>query len=206
MIIKNIIERFLEDELFDRLSHTVRWNGMNRIKDETVGTHSYLVTLYSRFLAEEIFKDDKNKLSITTYAILHDFDEIFTGDVLHYVKYNEINGEIIRDALDYLIEFQIREKFSGSKNSDYLMCKTLLKEFPTYISKIVKVADWLSMYFYLKKEKELGNKAVLKQLDYCVQKLKLACQDAINDMSSKLQPEQFDFEILWQLKQKTYEQ
>ena len=200
-----LIERLLRDELFDRLNNTVRWNGMSRIKDETVGSHSYLVTLYSRFLAEEIFKESESKLLAITYALLHDFDEVFTGDVLHYVKYNPMNGSLIREALDQFINHEIENEFNQDTKSDRLLQSTLLKQFPVYITKIVKLADWLSMYFYLKKELDLGNTNANKHILYCVDKTKLSILEVIKALNEGLQPEEYEIDVLLELKNMDYE-
>ena len=103
-----IFKRFLQDPEFDQLNNMVRWNGANRIKDETVAHHSYIVSWFSRVLAEEIFEDDSIKLKVVSFALFHDFDEMFTGDILNPFKYNEYNGVEVRNSIDEFLKFKIK--------------------------------------------------------------------------------------------------
>jgi 5'-deoxynucleotidase YfbR-like HD superfamily hydrolase len=174
-----IFRKFLNDPEFDQINNMVRWNGVSRIKDETVAHHSYIVAWLSRVIAEEMFDDDSIKLKIVSFALFHDFDEMFTGDVLNPFKYNSFNGVEIRNCIDEFLNYKIKNKFNSQSNSDKMFRELLLKDFPDYVSKIVKVSDWFSMYFYLVKEIKLGNKGVDKQREFCIQSIKIACDDCI---------------------------
>ncbi len=176
---KNIFEEIMIDEDFDALNNLVRWNGKKRVKDESVAHHSFLVTWFSRILGESIFKDADIKLMITTYAIFHDFDEVFTGDILHPFKYNEINGSKIRKLIKEFCDYKINEKFKDDDPTDKLFRKYLLGEVPAYVKKIVKVADWLSMAFYVRKEIRLGNTDWEDDYKTCLVRLQMALDDCI---------------------------
>jgi 5'-deoxynucleotidase YfbR-like HD superfamily hydrolase len=182
----NIIDKIFHDPDFDQLNNMVRWNGLNRIKDETVAHHSFFVAMVSRLLAEEILnEDDINlKLQITTYAIFHDFDEMFTGDIVHGVKYGNAYGEEMRNLLDLIIKDKVNAKFNKDRESEKLL-SDIMTSVPFLVKKIVKVADWLSMLFYLKKELNLGNTSLLNQQFYCVEKVKLSCKELIPYLEGK---------------------
>ena len=201
----NIIDKIFSDSDLDELNNMVRWNGANRIKDETVAHHSYIVTMFARLLSEEIFKGDvEAKLMTTTYAIFHDFDEIFTGDINHRVKHNQLNGKKIQFLLDEYVSQKANEKFADfSNNSDFIINKILNKDIPNHIRKLVKVCDWLSMIYYLVKERNLGNKSLENRYNYCISKFIESCDDAkvALDFESKIT---CNFEILEQLKNKTF--
>jgi 5'-deoxynucleotidase YfbR-like HD superfamily hydrolase len=177
----NIIDKIFHDPDFDQLNNMVRWNGLNRIKDETVAHHSFFVAMVTRLLSEEIFdkNDCQNKLFATTYGMFHDFDEMFTGDIVHGVKYGTKHGEELRYLLELIVKEKVAEKFDTSRNSEKLMSDIMSLEIPYHIKKLVKVADWLSMLFYLKKELSLGNTALVEQQIYCVQRVKESCIDAM---------------------------
>lgn len=177
----SVFQDILFDETFDQLNNMVRWNGMSRVKDETVSQHSFLVTWFSRILAEGIYyrNDDDRKLAVTTYAIFHDFDEIFTQDVSHILKYNKFNGHKVREVVDYFIEDSAVEFFSGNTCSSRLHLDNILSK-DVEPKLIVKVADWLSMAFYIKKEIELGNKTVQGKYKYCIEMLGLAVDKCID--------------------------
>jgi 5'-deoxynucleotidase YfbR-like HD superfamily hydrolase len=196
----DIFEKFLHDPEFDQLNNMVRWNGMNRIKDETVAHHSYIVTWFSRVLAEEIFDCDSIKLKIISYALFHDFDEMFTGDILHPLKYNKFNGTNIKQSIDDYLDFKINEKFSSDNNTDKMFRNLLMKDFPDYVSKIVKLADWLSMYFYINKEMQLGNKSITEQRRYCIESILKACEDCVVSLSSEENDFKVNIEIITNIK------
>ena len=202
----NIIEKIFHDPDFDQLNNMVRWNGHNRIKDETVAHHSYFVALVSRLMSEEIFKNSTAhsfndlKLRIVTYAMLHDFDEIFTGDISHNVKYGTSSGTTLRDLLDKIVVEKSELKFNKDKKSEILLFENIAEPIDSIIKKLVKVADWLSMLFYLKKEFSLGNKSMLKEIDYCIERLRFSCVDLSKILEgSDIPQECIDYGIIKQI-------
>lgn len=197
---ENVFERLINDDLFDQLNNMVRWNGLNRNKDETVAHHSYIVTFFARVMAEEVFEPDnfKSKLAMVNYAIFHDFDEVFTGDVNHNVKYNEINGESIRVALNDFVESRVHMNFPDDTNFDSLFRNSILEE-EYLIKKLVKVCDWLSMGFYLKKEIALGNLGLTRKYDYCLSSMKKHTQSCLDELPFKANGVTINLNILEQI-------
>ena len=196
-------KRFWEDPELDRINNMVRWNGLNRIKDETVAHHSYIVAFFSRILAEEIFEDNEMKFLILSYALSHDYDEIFTGDILNPFKYNEFNGNEVRGVIDDFLKFKIEQKFNTDSATDKMFRDVLNKTIiPPIARKIVKIADWISMYFYLKKERQLGNMGVDPQNRHCIQNIRLTCQDAIDYLNENSEGSQLvvNIDILEEIK------
>ena len=176
-------EKLFYDEHFDQLNNMVRWNGMKRIKDETVAHHSFIVTWFTRVLVEEIFIDDKPKLLATTYAVFHDFDEMFTGDIINPFKYNELNGVDIRKSIGEFVEYKVEDKFPSNGNlTDRMLNNMMTGKIPVYIKKIVKISDWLSMRFYLQKEIDLGNKSVMPQREFCDNNIQRAIDDCCMEL------------------------
>lgn len=164
----NIIERVFHDPDLDRLNNLVRWNGHKRLNDESVAHHSFIVTWLSRMIAEEVFSGQTGLiLEITTHAIFHDFNEMFEGDVLHGVKYNDLNGETIRKCLKEYSEYRAKSKFDGQSNAESLFRSQLTMSPKDEVKMIVKLSDWLSMSYYLLKEIRMGNMGVRNMLTYC---------------------------------------
>lgn len=172
----SIFEKIFNDPDFDQLNNLSRWNGLSRLKEETVAHHSFMVAWFTRILVEELFKKDLGledlKFEATTYALFHDFDEIFSGDIAHNVKYNKHNGSKIREAVDEFVRFKIEDKFNENDDVDKMFKKYLNKDIDPICKNIVKVSDWLSMFFYLKKEVSLGNRNLMSQYEYCKVKIK----------------------------------
>lgn len=176
-------EKLLYNDSFDELNNMVRWNGFNRIKDETVGHHSFIVSWLSRILAEEIFEDCSAKLLTVTYGTFHDFNEFITGDMNHNVKYNPFNGFELRKNLNDYIHLVVDEKFPNDGNKSEKMLNYLLKdEIPIYIKKLVKLCDWMSMLMYLKKEQSLGNKNANLKIKYCEEMMIKTSKECIQEL------------------------
>lgn len=174
----------LHSSQFDELNNMVRWNGFNRIKDETVGHHSFIVSWITRIIVENLFTESEPKLQATTYAIFHDFNEYITGDVNHNVKYNPYNGNLIRDELNNYIKNYVDEEYpKDSGVTNRLLNSQLTDSVPPYIKSIVKVADWMSMLMYLMKEKSLGNSNANDRINYCSNKLEDSITNCIKELN-----------------------
>ena len=182
----NIFDDIFSDPDYDQLNNLVRWNGLNRNNNESVAHHSFIVTWFSRLIVEELLPvgHEPFKLAVTTYACFHDFDEMFSGDITHDVKYNEHNGEAMRKLIDEFCIFRTKGKFDGMSPSSALLRQNLLGEIRKETKSIVKLADWLSMAFYLKKEINLGNKDLFEQYDYCALQIRKSCTKCFVDMKN----------------------
>lgn len=175
----NTFKEIFNNPIYDQINNMVRWNGLSRIKDETVGHHTHIVTFFSRVIFKDLFSNSNLVSSkknyylaeLLTYSIFHDFDEAFTGDILHNFKHNEINGENIKKEIDeYLNNIQLKNFNSGNPFHELMTDYVFDKQIAKFNKDIVKLADWLSMLFYLKKEMMLGNQNVKNQFDYCLNK------------------------------------
>lgn len=175
----NIIEKIFSDPDFNRLDNIIRWSGLNTLTKESVSQHSFFVAMLARIVSEEIFdeKDYNLKLTTTTYALFHDFDESFTGDVLHGLKYDSEYGGELRELLDKIILNKVNRKFDKNVKSEKLLLEIIIGEINPFVKKIVKICDWLSMLFYLKRELNLGNNSLYDQQLYCLIKLNSCCED-----------------------------
>ena len=165
----NIIE-FIESSKFYELSTSYRWQGIRMIKVENTAEHSYYVALFSLFIAESLALPKSTKNKAIQYALLHDYDEVFTGDIRHSLKYQTSVGEDIR----YSIKKYVGEVMDGLSDKSFynrVLKETIESESDYMVKSIVKIADWLSMYFIMKNEIEMGNISVTKHFEYCKSQL-----------------------------------
>lgn len=181
-----------------------RWSLNRVIKNETVAQHSYWVAFFTCCIVEELITEknsQKNeiKLKCIRYALFHDLDEVFTGDVSHQLKYNENNGEEIKKLIDEYIESQILLNFPSNDSLDK-MFKECLLETSNIVKNIVKIADWLSFLKYLKEEESYGNKNILEVRLYCEKGLTNQIQTLSNVLHTHFSSEEYDLEILQQIK------
>jgi 5'-deoxynucleotidase YfbR-like HD superfamily hydrolase len=173
-----ILEKLLFDRDLDRLQNLRRWNGLRLNQVDTVAAHTFNVCLITRILVEEMsdgVPNPKILIEAMDYALFHDFTEIFDFDVNHEVKYNEFNGNRIRELLSEFVFNRVEEKFGRDNSHSSKMIFENCKEPLPLIKDIVKVADWFSCLIYLRKEMDCGNKgleseyinSILKILERC---------------------------------------
>ena len=85
----NISIQFLEG-FFDRMSDVIRYSGTKVLNKENLAEHSYYVSVLADGIAEDIeqkFDISIDRYKVLKYALYHDIEEIFTGDLVTPVKY-----------------------------------------------------------------------------------------------------------------------
>ena len=170
---KNTITKRMLSGDFDRLFDTLRWNSSHFAHQrENLASHQYMVAVLANALAIDLSFAPEYRLQVLQYAMHHDWDEIFTGDIGHEVKYNKQNGPKIREIIDQLVEFTAKEQFitHATDESEVSIGLVLSGEhgFEPCVPMLSKVCDWLSMLFFCVRETRLGNKHFEPKLVYCV--------------------------------------
>lgn len=168
----NVFKEMLNDEHFNALNNTVRWNGATRLKDESVAHHSFLVAWFARIITEETFLYESEKLNIVTAAMFHDFDEMFSGDILFPVKYNSFNGEKIKKVIEEFNDHCVLEKFNKETKIDKMYRKFLITQNENvFVKSFIKLCDWLACLFYVYKEVAIGNTSMIERIFICEKKI-----------------------------------
>ena len=193
-----MIEKIVLSDYLKRLDNIIQWQEIDVFNKESVSQHSFKVSVFTRIIVEELFlnehQDDDYELAYTissfklaavTHAIFHDWDEaIFLRDVSHSVKYNKHNGQDVRKTIDDYVKFEFDKEFDDSD-----VCKNLLYhsiiDVNTSVKKVVKVADWLALFFFCRRELALGNKSFEDTYNYCRQGIVKSAMDMIEEMKSK---------------------
>lgn len=168
-----MIEKIFSGKYLKRLDNITRWLDKDVVKRESVTKHSYDVSVFCTLVLDEIFRGIKNEKLFTEFklhciqcAIYHDWDEaLILCDMSHETKYNEFNGDEIRDSLNDLSkELTKREFLTKSGN---VVFDSMTNEDPA-VKAVVKFCDWLSMLFFLVREQSLGNNTLEPQRLHCV--------------------------------------
>jgi 5'-deoxynucleotidase YfbR-like HD superfamily hydrolase len=175
----SLVIDFFEKEHWDSLNVTVRWNGVRRIQQESLREHMYTSMLIADVLLEEIFPEGEEekwylsvlKLKILRSAAKHDVDEIFSGDILHSVKYNVFNGEELKRLLNDFVNYELGNNFNKQNQSHKMIIDSLNYYGNEVVKNFVKLVDWISCIMYIYNEKSLGNKNFDKYLPKCKSKL-----------------------------------
>jgi putative hydrolase of HD superfamily len=107
-------------------------------KCESVADHSFAVAILSYFLAEKFFPE-LDKLKIVKMALIHDFCEIYSGDIIPSDKISkEEKGRMEEEAI-----IKIFSKMS--KGKDYIKLWKEFQEESSEEAKLVKQVDSLEM-------------------------------------------------------------
>lgn len=181
-----MLAKIFDGAYLKRLDNIKQWQEMDVFKEESVSQHSYKVSIFGRILLEDIFGDSKSvevlkfKLDCIDAFAFHDWDEaLILRDMSHETKYNNYNGQQIRDALDNLSRHKAIEEFSEYESDGPIMAsdknnhgiltdssKIIINNITNQIEDVkmfCKLSDWLALIFYMKRERELGNKSLNDQ-------------------------------------------
>lgn len=176
----NLID-VIKSEEFNAADDIYRFNKIKCIGRENVSSHNSWVVITSMLFMEQLeaaglfnspyFKKQK-KFNVSEFkykaimaATFHDFDECLSGDVLFDLKYNDYNGEEIKENIDQYIDykmrkFSIKNKDKVNASIDKTIVKALLLAKEDFIIKfIVKIGDWMSCIKFERAELFLGNKS-----------------------------------------------
>ena len=205
-----MIDKIFNGPYLRRLDNIIQWQEKDVFARESVSQHSFKVAVFTSVILEDIFptKNSHNvvdeirskhiaefKLKCIQSALFHDLDEaLLLRDISHETKYNGYNGEQIRNALNALSDHIANKEFfdekwgSGGSMIYYAMrCKNPV------VKSVVKVADWMALIFFVRREQDLGNKTLDSLRPYLIESFKRA----VNEMKEQIAKEfgEFDYEL-----------
>lgn len=191
-----------------RLDNIKQWQEIDVFKEESVSQHSYKVSVLGRILLEDLFgsyTQDPNVLSFKLKCVdaflFHDWDEtLILRDISHETKYNDFNGSEIRDVLDDFVRHKVLEEFGENvllpypvwTSSSTLLISNIVQE-DTRVKTFCKLADWIALSFYVKRERELGNRGLEKQWLHIKEGLEKSIENVIKMLESEFSDYQFEF-------------
>lgn len=168
--VKNEMDALLSsflDYTTDRLSSITRYSTKRAITTQSVMQHLGSVTLIAM-----VFSDYLNRLGIKNdtervmrMSIIHDADEIVSGDIPHPAKYQQgAISENLRSSLNKLADYTIRSTLQMLNNQEmfnsYYGLYVEEKQRSTIEAKIVKLADFADVIIFCMQEKRLGNSTI----------------------------------------------
>ena len=143
------------------LAHVPRWSIIRTIRTQSVAEHSYYTAIYADQIAEYIeWKGDR--FALMRFAMIHDMDEMLSGDIASPAKAVLQQGGGWRRFKDWTINLM-------SKRFHYF--KDWFLPINSEMYQILNVADWLEGVLFLCDEEFLGNKNVRDVKTHCVNKL-----------------------------------
>lgn len=149
--------------LIHSFSSVRRYSNKSLIKDENIAEHSSIVGIITLYLYDRLHHEDRPLVDINKVlaaSIFHDFDEIFTGDILNPVKYYDRSiKEKVNEYADLCIS-----KFGETTNFNSLVKYTSSNFLTDAEHCLMKLADIISVFIKFRIENGLGNK--LLNVDY----------------------------------------
>ncbi len=126
-----------------------RWSIVRTIHPDSVAEHQFYVAFYAVRLAQLLqWRGPVGDLMF--YALMHDAEELVTGDIVSPVK----RGLVDEERADQFIEEQMHERLPLVHRQLAVIKES---EFGTQIERIVKVADKVDACIFLILEQTTGN-------------------------------------------------
>ncbi len=168
---KNQISQFI---LNRRLAQIKRYHATPLHQNETVAEHSFYVAMIARSLCGLLEESGTkvNTLEVVDKALIHDIEEMFSGDIIQPFKHanprlKKLIGELNTKFVEKAFEGLPKQMAAHFKNlwAEYHEGRELE-------DKIVKVADILSLIAYCLEQIKLGNTYMVEILNNGVRLIK----------------------------------
>jgi len=153
-----------------RFSSVRRYNNIPMIKDENIAEHSAQVALtcimfYSRYIDEEA-KAHIDLHKVTYVSIIHDIEEVITGDIPRSTKYSSELTQLALKSVENLAYERIEEIFGIRRVVPNPYEKSLIKLADIYLVLVKTYSELLmgnkevseivdEIYYHLEKDPEI---------------------------------------------------
>lgn len=178
---EDYFSKLILDEEIKSLDTENRWSLSTVHNRENISQHSFWVVLFTWILCKKGDFDSIFTSRAMSYALFHDLDEIFTGDLNHKFKYDKNNGLDLEKIKEYgRLKCHAKLASFGINESDI---QDVFNQDAT-VKKLVKFADWLSALQFLNFELALGNRTTKVRTDflYCL----VGVADSIKQLLTEL--------------------
>lgn len=170
---KNMIKFIFEQH--SRLSCIFRFNNVPRLAAQSVAEHSYRVPFLAMLVADYLNEEGRmpnsvkvDKLRMLEMGMLHDIEEIVSGDIIKILKQGKFKDEL--NKLNEQNAFCIMQLL-GTNGDRYFALWNETKEVKTLEAKIIVFCDMVDRIIYCVKESHLGNNYFRELLAYEAKKL-----------------------------------
>lgn len=153
-----------------RLTAVVRYSSIPVAVHENVAEHSFWVSLYAVMIARALKADSDVQGQVALFGTTHDLAECVSGDLVRPFKYSspEFKRAVDRAEADMVIGLP-SEVLSIMTDMDFVHAE--------YVRAIVKAADWLSVYQYMRREASRGNLEIIPFFMRLVEDLKSVAEE-----------------------------
>jgi 5'-deoxynucleotidase YfbR-like HD superfamily hydrolase len=144
-----------------RLDYVIRYSSIPVSVPEAVSTHMYWVALYAMMVHRHLEGPTDVDCTIMLHGLTHDALEALSGDIVRTFKYS---SEEFRQAVDKAEEglgrylpAEVRSLLSEVDNTLRSYEDGEFNWKRHYVKDVVKVADFMSLYQYMWRERRRGN-------------------------------------------------
>ena len=185
---ENKISQFI---LNRRLAQVKKYHNTPLQQNENVAEHTFYVTIIARALCGLLEESGTkiNTLEVMEKAMVHDMEEMFSGDILQPFKYSDPE---LKHLLDKINEKSIEKAFEGLPDKLAVHFKSLWSDYHEsgkIEDKIVKIADRLSLIAYCIEQIKLGNRFMIEILENGLRQLKNHEFEWLNPIISDIETE-----------------
>jgi len=147
-----------------RLSSVWRFSSIPVAVQENVAEHSYWVAIYAAMIHLEILPDRDMLGKVVLASLIHDLEECVTGDVVRVFKYStpELKAEV--DRAEALLSERLDPEVkavSKTIRSFTGLTGSVETKWDRYTKAVVKAADFLSLFQYMRREAARGNMEII---------------------------------------------
>lgn len=142
------------------LQHVPRWGIIRTLRQQSVAEHSYYVALYATYIAKRLHLTDLDCQWVTQAALVHDFEEMVSGDIPTPFK----------DAMK-MFKLPDGARVLSAPRSMALSIMSVEPRNKALCEEIIRVADLFEATMYLADEYYMGNSTVNTLLDHFCENL-----------------------------------
>jgi len=143
-----------EREIRD-LDFVPRWSIVRTVRPQSVATHSFFVAAYTNDLCLRLDVPMRTHLAALQYAICHDWDEVFTGDIPGPHKHKLLSLHTMKMVWSKKVRGWAEKVFPSLPEREGL--GFLDHGDQKIVKAIVKVADYLDAACHMGDECQIGN-------------------------------------------------
>lgn len=157
-------------EQHNRLSCIFRFNNVPRLAPQSVAEHSYRVAFLSMLIADDLIDRGMlvDKLRLLEMGMLHDIEEIVSGDIIKILKQGRFKKEL--DKLNEQNASGIT-CLLGTRGDEYFALWKEAKDGRTLEAKVIGFCDMVDRIVYCLKEAHLGNNYLRELLEFEAKRL-----------------------------------
>lgn len=152
-----LISELIKSPVF-KSNRIIRYSGIYQAEQEALSEHIISVQMLSYLIAEDLseFGEDIDIGNLLEKGLLHDMDEVLTGDIPRTTKYATSQSKSILDEIA-LVKLKKLPKFKDHQIDIWMSAKDETKE-----GVLIRLADFLDVYKKIILEiNQLGNKEFL---------------------------------------------